>query len=114
MNLILMLVAAVPIIICDVQASDSSSESNDKEILDILLHNKRYDFRIKPPSSGAPLRVNISVVLLSLSSPDESSLHYEVEFLMHQKWVDPRLAQKKSFQLFLPERITSPQRYLET
>jgi len=89
-----MLVAAVPIIICDVQASDSSSESNDKEILDILLHNKRYDFRIKPPSSGAPLRVNISVVLLSLSSPDESSLHYEVEFLMHQKWVDPRLAQK--------------------
>jgi len=33
----------------------------------------------------------VSVVLLSLSSPDESSLHYEVEFLMHQKWIDPRL-----------------------
>lgn len=63
----------------------------DKEILDLLLHPRRYDRRIKPPSPGA-LRVNISVVLLSLSSPDESSLHYEVEFLMHQKWFDPRLA----------------------
>ena len=33
----------------------------------------RYDKRIKPPGAGS-LRVNISVVLLSLSSPDESSL----------------------------------------
>lgn len=33
----------------------------------------RYDKRIKPPVTGS-LRVNISVVLLSLSSPDESSL----------------------------------------
>ncbi|XP_023346592.1 glycine receptor subunit alpha-3 [Eurytemora carolleeae] len=69
----------------------SASGLSDKEILDLLLHTQRYDRRIKPPSSAA-LRVNISVVLLSLSSPDESSLHYEVEFLMHQKWVDPRLA----------------------
>ena len=50
----------------------------------------RYDKRIKPPVEGS-LRVNVSVVLLSLSSPDESSLHYEVEFLMHQRWFDPRM-----------------------
>ena len=69
----------------------------------------RYDKRIKPPVIGS-LRVNISVVLLSLSSPDESSLvkldievfvtityfsllfqHYEVEFIMRQRWDDPRL-----------------------
>ncbi|KAG1714381.1 Gamma-aminobutyric acid receptor subunit beta [Nymphon striatum] len=36
-------------------------------------------------------RVNISVLLLTLSSPDESSLKYEVEFLLTQKWQDPRL-----------------------
>eukprot|EP00092_Neocalanus_flemingeri_P056907 GFUD01067522.1.p1 GENE.GFUD01067522.1~~GFUD01067522.1.p1 ORF type:complete len:517 (-),score=85.69 GFUD01067522.1:50-1600(-) len=65
-------------------------ELSDKEILDHLLHRQRYDKRIKPPVDGS-LRVNVSVVLLSLSSPDESSLHYEVEFLMHQKWFDPRL-----------------------
>jgi len=70
--------------------SYSGSGLSDKEILDLLLHTQRYDRRIKPPSSEA-LRVNISVVLLSLSSPDESSLHYEVEFLIHQKWFDPRL-----------------------
>jgi len=65
-------------------------ELSDKEILDHLLHKQRYDKRIKPPVV-AGLRVNISVVLLSLSSPDESSLHYEVEFLMHQIWTDARL-----------------------
>jgi len=63
---------------------------SDKEILDILLHRNRYDKRIKP--SIEQIHVNVSVMLLSLSSPDESSLHYEVEFLMHQRWVDPRLA----------------------
>jgi len=65
-------------------------ELSDKEILDHLLHRQRYDKRIKPPVTGS-LRVNISVVLLSLSSPDESSLHYEVEFIMRQRWDDPRL-----------------------
>jgi len=87
---------AASCLICDVSASgDLVQDPNDKEILDILLHDKRYDPRIKPTSfSGGPLRVNISVVLLSLSSPDESSLHYEVEFLMHQRWTDQRLVQK--------------------
>lgn len=31
------------------------------------------------------------MMLLSLASPDESSLHYEVEFIIMQKWTDPRL-----------------------
>jgi cation transporter family protein len=93
MNLSFLLVAAISLI-TDLTASEIFTQHpNDKEVLDILLHNKRYDYRIKPPSSGNPLRVNISVVLLSLSSPDESSLHYEVEFLMHQRWIDPRLTQ---------------------
>ena len=75
----------------------------------MTIFNFRYDKRIKPPVIGS-LRVNISVVLLSLSSPDESSLvkldievfvtityfspsfqHYEVEFIMRQRWDDPRL-----------------------
>ncbi|PSN47336.1 Glutamate-gated chloride channel alpha, partial [Blattella germanica] len=38
-----------------------------------------------------PLTVNVSVLLLSLASPDESSLKYEVEFLLQQQWFDPRL-----------------------
>ncbi|XP_026461675.1 glutamate-gated chloride channel subunit beta-like, partial [Ctenocephalides felis] len=37
------------------------------------------------------LTVNVSVLLLSLASPDESSLKYEVEFLLQQQWFDPRL-----------------------
>jgi len=67
-----------------------SASLTDKQIVDRLLHDQRYEKRIKPPL--LPLQVNVSVVLLSLSSPDESSLHYEIEFLMHQRWEDPRLA----------------------
>jgi len=66
---------------------------SDKEMLDLLTHKNRYDKRMSPPQQQ--INVNISVMLLSLSSPDESSLHYEVEFLMHQKWVDLRLAHNR-------------------
>ncbi|XP_076253025.1 pH-sensitive chloride channel 1 isoform X5 [Rhynchophorus ferrugineus] len=93
---------------------------SDKEILDNLLRATRYDKRLLPPvrdadfccglqspedvklvssnqvtpSSGkqrGSLTVNVSVLLLSLASPDESSLKYEVEFLLQQQWYDPRL-----------------------
>ncbi|CAG0922633.1 unnamed protein product, partial [Notodromas monacha] len=40
--------------------------------------------------------VNVSVLLLSLSSPDESSLKYEVEFLLHLFWMDTRLAHNET------------------
>nr|XP_029722224.1 glutamate-gated chloride channel-like isoform X27 [Aedes albopictus] len=63
---------------------------SDKEILDHLLTAARYDKRLLPPVDGS-LTVNISVLLLSLASPDESSLKYEVEFLLQQQWYDPRL-----------------------
>ncbi|XP_023222758.1 glutamate-gated chloride channel-like isoform X1 [Centruroides sculpturatus] len=60
----------------------------DKEILDHILHPSRYDRRMRP--GDTPI-VNITVLLLSLLSPGESSLTYEVELLLHQKWVDSRL-----------------------
>ncbi|XP_077259373.1 pH-sensitive chloride channel 1 isoform X10 [Temnothorax americanus] len=63
---------------------------SDKEILDTLLLANRYDKRLLPPVQGT-LTVNVSVLLLSLASPDESSLKYEVEFLLQQQWYDPRL-----------------------
>ncbi|XP_050308536.1 glutamate-gated chloride channel isoform X2 [Anthonomus grandis grandis] len=63
---------------------------SDKEILDNLLRATRYDKRLLPPVRGS-LTVNVSVLLLSLASPDESSLKYEVEFLLQQQWYDPRL-----------------------
>jgi len=70
------------------------ANKSDKEILDKLTHESRYDKRIKPPQQH--INVNISVLLLSLGSPSESSLTYEVEFLMHQKWTDYRLAHNHS------------------
>ncbi|KAG8187498.1 hypothetical protein JTE90_022891 [Oedothorax gibbosus] len=61
---------------------------SDKQILDYLVDKSRYDRRMRPVDSTV---VNVTVLLLTLSSPDESSLKYEVEFLLHQKWDDPRL-----------------------
>ncbi|XP_049842402.1 glutamate-gated chloride channel isoform X4 [Schistocerca gregaria] len=69
---------------------DFSDGKSDKEILDELLRKERYDKRLRPPVPGK-LLVNVSVLLLSLASPDESSLKYEVEFLLEQQWYDPRL-----------------------
>lgn len=40
---------------------------------------------------SAPTVVNVSVLLLTLSSPDESSVTYEIGFLMVQKWEDLRV-----------------------
>ncbi|KAG8200131.1 hypothetical protein JTE90_018919 [Oedothorax gibbosus] len=62
---------------------------SDKEILDQLLLNRGYDKRTRPD----PLtKITVNVLLHSLSSPDESSLNYEVEFLLYRTWRDERLA----------------------
>ncbi|XP_076309813.1 glutamate-gated chloride channel-like [Tachypleus tridentatus] len=62
--------------------------ASDKSILDYLLEPTRYDLRMRPKDQTI---VNVTVTILTLSSPDESSLRYEVEFLLHQVWEDPRL-----------------------
>ncbi|KAF7281303.1 hypothetical protein GWI33_004885 [Rhynchophorus ferrugineus] len=107
-----MLVRAAAILLVTRQTlalSDIFEEGkSDKEILDNLLRATRYDKRLLPPVRDADfccglqspedvklvsrsLTVNVSVLLLSLASPDESSLKYEVEFLLQQQWYDPRL-----------------------
>ncbi|XP_052740811.1 glutamate-gated chloride channel isoform X5 [Bicyclus anynana] len=115
---VLLMLSRVSALTSDIFAAGKS----DKEILDNLLKNSRYDKRLLPPvddpefccgltspndtdnqnNIGLPslrprshnrgvLTVNVSVLLLSLASPDESSLKYEVEFLLQQQWYDPRL-----------------------
>ncbi|XP_076341685.1 glutamate-gated chloride channel subunit beta-like isoform X1 [Tachypleus tridentatus] len=74
--------------VCSATYESFSKGDTDKQILDYLVDPKRYDFRVRPKEQTL---INVSVVLLSLSSPDESSLEYEVEFLLHQVWYDPRL-----------------------
>ncbi|XP_047476236.1 glycine receptor subunit alpha-4-like isoform X1 [Penaeus chinensis] len=92
-GLLALLAVATLCIMCvsPVQASEFFLESSDKQILDYLLHSSRYDKRIRPLVKDGPLSVNVSVLLLRLASPDESSLKYEVELLLHQDWIDPRL-----------------------
>ncbi|XP_046683787.1 glutamate-gated chloride channel isoform X9 [Homalodisca vitripennis] len=90
-----LLLAAVCIGWCVVVSASPTADifengRSDKEILDNLLKQTRYDKRLLPPVTGT-LTVNMSVLLLSLASPDESSLKYEVEFLLQQQWFDPRL-----------------------
>ncbi|GAB6031874.1 hypothetical protein CHUAL_010270 [Chamberlinius hualienensis] len=67
----------------------SRPDQTDKQMLDQMLLKEHYDKRQRPP--GGVTYVNVSVVVLSLASPDESSLKYEVEFLMMQYWRDIRL-----------------------
>ncbi|XP_035913747.1 glutamate-gated chloride channel isoform X26 [Anopheles stephensi] len=109
----------IPTVASDTAHPIFAEGKSDKEILDHLLKNSRYDKRLLPPVDDADfccgmhtpemakhipdmrvpgrpqnrgtLTVNVSVLLLSLASPDESSLKYEVEFLLQQQWFDPRL-----------------------
>ena len=69
------------------------------------------------PSSSS--QINISMSLLSLSSPDESSLHYEIEFIIKQKWIDPRLVhddgnrwkkEDKKFISWISSQVPNPER----
>ncbi|CAG0888317.1 unnamed protein product [Cyprideis torosa] len=53
--------------------ANRTKQKTDKVILDELLNSSLYDPRVRPESEG-PLVVNVSVLLLSLASPDESSL----------------------------------------
>ena len=62
-------------------------------------------------------QINISMSLLSLSSPDESSLHYEIEFIIKQKWIDPRLVhddgnrwKKEKFISWISSQVPNPER----
>ncbi|XP_025161681.1 glycine receptor subunit alpha-4 isoform X11 [Harpegnathos saltator] len=66
----------------------SSTFSNDPK----NLNNNHYTpHQYLRTHLRGTLTVNVSVLLLSLASPDESSLKYEVEFLLQQQWYDPRL-----------------------
>lgn len=83
----------------------------DKQILDQLISPVRYDSRMRPEGSArsnfvclnvtdcvlttsliaVKTQVNMSTLILTLSSPDESSVTYEIGFILIQKWYDPRL-----------------------
>ncbi|CAL1673663.1 unnamed protein product [Lasius platythorax] len=72
--------------------NQSSIFSNDLENQNKNQNNNHYTSHqyLRTRLRGT-LTVNVSVLLLSLASPDESSLKYEVEFLLQQQWYDPRL-----------------------
>ncbi|XP_014597881.1 glutamate-gated chloride channel isoform X6 [Polistes fuscatus] len=73
-------------------ANRSSTFSNDPKNQNKNQNNIHYTphQHLRTHLRGT-LTVNVSVLLLSLASPDESSLKYEVEFLLQQQWFDPRL-----------------------
>ncbi|XP_054156390.1 glutamate-gated chloride channel subunit beta-like [Oppia nitens] len=53
-----------------------------------MLSTDRYDYRFRPE---AHTTVNVSLTLLAISSPSESSNSYDLELLLHQHWPDHRL-----------------------
>ncbi|XP_046915295.1 uncharacterized protein LOC124495898 isoform X2 [Dermatophagoides farinae] len=60
----------------------------DKQILDQIIIPDKYDYRMRPEEKTI---VNLSILILTLSSPDESSVTYEIGFVLMQRWYDPRL-----------------------
>ncbi|XP_039314668.1 glutamate-gated chloride channel isoform X3 [Solenopsis invicta] len=71
--------------------TNQSSISNDSKTQNKNQNYNNYTSQYLRTHLRGTLTVNVSVLLLSLASPDESSLKYEVEFLLQQQWFDPRL-----------------------
>ncbi|XP_072024152.1 glycine receptor subunit alpha-4-like isoform X2 [Amphiura filiformis] len=51
-----------------------------------------YDDRIRPSTEGAPTKVRVNLVVISMDSVTEVSMDYSMTILLHQFWNDPRLA----------------------
>ena len=76
----------------------------NNEFLDQHLEQQYYNPRMRP---NFLTKINISILILSVTSPDESSVTYEIGFVMRQSWVDPRL------KFVVPDAlITDPNLYL--
>ncbi|KAF7491585.1 Glutamate-gated chloride channel [Sarcoptes scabiei] len=77
------------IILCQVNNFDRIGKHfnlTDQQFLTNLIEN--YDKNLRPAEKT---NVNISILVLTISSPDESSVVYEIDFALMQKWNDPRL-----------------------
>ncbi|XP_025602928.1 glutamate-gated chloride channel isoform X13 [Athalia rosae] len=68
------------------QSASPRNPNQNKNLNNIYMPHENLRTHLR-----GTLTVNVSVLLLSLASPDESSLKYEVEFLLQQQWYDPRL-----------------------
>ncbi|XP_008543811.1 glutamate-gated chloride channel isoform X3 [Microplitis demolitor] len=66
----------------------------EKEVLDDILGEKKYDARIRPSGENGtdgPTIVNVNIFLRSISKIDDYKMEYSVQLTFREQWLDERL-----------------------
>uniref|UniRef100_A0AC35U262 Ig-like domain-containing protein n=1 Tax=Rhabditophanes sp. KR3021 TaxID=114890 RepID=A0AC35U262_9BILA len=89
-------------------SSPTSPKSNNKkgpkaesntDIINSLLANDRYDWRVRPPGTNlslpgnhGPVIVEVNMMIRSISKIDDVNMQYSVQLTFREEWIDGRLA----------------------
>ncbi|XP_011305252.1 glutamate-gated chloride channel isoform X2 [Fopius arisanus] len=68
--------------------------SKEKEVLDEILGEKKYDARIRPSGENGtdgPTTVEVNMYLRSISKIDDNKMEYSVQLTFREQWLDERL-----------------------
>ncbi|XP_057338654.1 glutamate-gated chloride channel isoform X7 [Microplitis mediator] len=66
----------------------------EKEVLDDILGEKKYDARIRPSGENGtdgPTIVDVNIFLRSISKIDDYKMEYSVQLTFREQWLDERL-----------------------
>ncbi|XP_074108192.1 glycine receptor alpha 1 isoform X10 [Cotesia typhae] len=66
----------------------------EKEVLDDILGEKKYDARIRPSGENGtdgPTIVSVNIFLRSISKIDDYKMEYSVQLTFREQWLDERL-----------------------
>ncbi|CAI5452955.1 unnamed protein product [Caenorhabditis angaria] len=72
-------------------------QTSDTEILERLLKQGVYDWRVRPPGengtlNGGPVNVHVNMLLRSISKIDNVNMEYSVQLTFRESWKDKRLS----------------------
>lgn len=89
----------------DVPLHNSGKDITD--LLDRLLHEERYDSRLRPNYDGKPVVVQVGLWVIAIDSINVIDMDYNMDFYLRQLWYDPRLAHSANTTFTISNKILS-------
>ncbi|XP_034942935.1 glutamate-gated chloride channel isoform X9 [Chelonus insularis] len=76
------------------QGGKVNFREKEKEVLDDILGEKKYDARIRPSGENGtdgPAYVHVNIFVRSISKIDDVTMEYSVQLTFREQWLDERL-----------------------
>ncbi|KAJ7394674.1 hypothetical protein OS493_000495 [Desmophyllum pertusum] len=74
-------------------------------LLETLLDEDKYDFRIRPNYDGGPVVVTVGFYLLSINSINVVDMDFTFDVFLRQQWIDRRLDHGTNQTLYLSNHV---------